>query len=79
MKAKIQKWGNSLAIRIPKPFANEINLENNSNVEISLKDGALIVEPSTSDVDFEALLKKVNKNNIHTLVDFGPPRGKEML
>jgi antitoxin MazE len=79
MKAKIQKWGNSLAIRIPKPFANEIHLENNSSVEITLKDGALVVEPFSVELDFDALLKKVNKKNLHKLVDFGPPIGREIL
>ncbi|MBF0546363.1 MAG: AbrB/MazE/SpoVT family DNA-binding domain-containing protein [Candidatus Riflebacteria bacterium] len=79
MKGKIQKWGNSLAIRIPKPFANEIHLENNSSVEISLKDGAIVVEPSADEIDFDDLLKKVNKSNLHKLIDFGPPCGKEII
>ncbi len=78
MKGKIQKWGNSLAIRIPKPFANEINLTNNSEVEISLKDGALLVEPSVKEIDLDELLKKVNKKNLHKLIDFGPPVGREI-
>ncbi|KAF1080160.1 MAG: hypothetical protein GQF41_3627 [Candidatus Rifleibacterium amylolyticum] len=78
MKGKVQMWGNSLAIRIPKPFANEIHLTNNSEVEISLKNGALVVEPALEEVDFDKLLEKVNKDNIHKLVDFGPPRGKEV-
>ena len=39
MLAKIQKWGNSLAIRIPKPFALEIGLEQNSLVTVSIEEG----------------------------------------
>ncbi len=78
MKAKIQKWGNSLAIRIPKAFATEIRLENHSVVDISLKDGALLIEPSTDDIDFGALLDKVNRRNVHKLVDFGRPVGREI-
>jgi antitoxin MazE len=78
MKGKVQMWGNSLAIRIPKPFANEIHLTNNSEVEISLKNGVLVVEPASKEVDFDELLEKVDKDNIHKLVDFGPPRGKEV-
>lgn len=78
MKAKVQMWGNSLAIRIPKPFATEIHLKNNSEVEISLKNGVLVVEPASEEIDFDRLLEQVNKENIHKLADFGKPRGKEV-
>ncbi|MEW6712395.1 MAG: AbrB/MazE/SpoVT family DNA-binding domain-containing protein [Candidatus Riflebacteria bacterium] len=78
MKGKVQMWGNSLAVRIPKAFANEIHLTNNSEVEISLKNGVLQVEPVLEEVDFEKLLEKVNEDNLHELVDFGMPRGKEV-
>lgn len=78
MKGRIQKWGNSLAIRIPKPFANEIKLDNNSEVEISIKDGALIIEPKIKEIDLDELLSRVNKKNLHKLLDFGPPVGREV-
>ncbi len=78
MKGKVQMWGNSLAIRIPRAFANEIHLANNSEVEISLKNGVLQVEPLSEEVDFDKLLEKVNEDNLHELVDFGAPRGKEV-
>ena len=45
MKARIQKWGNSLALRIPKLFAAEIHLEQGTLVEVSLHDGKLLVTP----------------------------------
>ena len=78
MKGKIQKWGNSLAIRIPKPFANEIKLNTNSEVEISIKNGALLIEPSIKEIDLDELLSRVNKKNLHKLIDFGPPVGREI-
>lgn len=78
MKGKVQMWGNSLAIRIPRAFANEIHLANNSEVEISLKNGVLQVEPVSEEVDYDKLLEKVNEDNLHELVDFGAPRGKEV-
>lgn len=77
MKTRIQKWGNSLAIRIPKAFAIEVNLENHSEVDISLQDGALVIEPTSGEVDFDSLLNKVNKKNRHGLIEFGPPVGRE--
>ena len=45
MQTKIQKWGNSLALRIPKPFALEIGLDQNSVVEVSISEGKLLLEP----------------------------------
>ena len=78
MKGKIQKWGNSLAIRIPKPFASEIKLNNNSEVEISIKNGALLIEPSIKEINLDELLSRVNKKNLHKLIDFGPPVGREI-
>ena len=44
MKTRVQKWGNSLALRIPKSFAEEVGLRANSAVELSLVDGALVVQ-----------------------------------
>ena len=46
MKIRVQKCGNSLALRIPKSFAAEVGLDSNSSVEISLRDGKLVVVPS---------------------------------
>ena len=43
MRTRIQKWGNSLALRIPKSFAAEVKLEQGSEIEVSLVDGKLVV------------------------------------
>ena len=45
MKARIQMWGNSLALRIPKALAEEVHVQLNTQVEISLVDGKIVVEP----------------------------------
>jgi len=57
MKGKVQTWGNSLAIRIPRAFANAIHLTNNSEVEISLKNGVLQFELVSEEADFDKLLE----------------------
>ena len=48
MRTKVQKWGNSLALRIPKTFAHDAQLENDSTVELSLVDGQIIIKPVTA-------------------------------
>jgi antitoxin MazE len=66
MKTRVQKWGNSLAVRIPKSFASDLGLENNSPVDIGLEEGALIIKPNRDRTwDLDALLAKVTGENIH--------------
>jgi antitoxin MazE len=45
MLTKVQKWGNSLALRIPKAFALDAQLKNDSVVEVSLVDGQIVIKP----------------------------------
>jgi len=78
MKARIQKWGNSLALRIPKSFAMHSNIEQGSVVDLSLDNGRLIVEPAQEQYSLEELLARVTKTNLHSEVDFGLPVGKEV-
>lgn len=79
MLTKIQKWGNSLALRIPKTFALDANLENDSTVEISLVEGKIVVKPvSAPQWSLDELLAGINKNNIHQEVDSGEPVGNEV-
>jgi len=79
MLTKVQRWGNSLALRIPKVFALDAQLENDSFVEISLVDGQIIVKPVSAPTwSLEELLAGVNKNNIHHEVDTGFAVGNEV-
>ncbi|MCI0485919.1 MAG: AbrB/MazE/SpoVT family DNA-binding domain-containing protein [Blastocatellia bacterium] len=66
MRVQIQKWGNSLALRIPKSFANESNIEQGSLVDLSVIEGKLIVVPvSEPEYTLDELLAGVTKENIH--------------
>jgi len=78
MRTRIQKWGNSLALRIPKAFATEVQLAQDALVEVSLEDGKLVVSPVLEpSFTLEELLAKVTKKNIHREVDSGSAVGKE--
>jgi len=79
MHAKVQKWGNSLALRIPKAFAVDTQLENDSMVEISVVGGQIIIKPVVKpDWTLEELLAGISKENIHNEVDTGLPTGNEI-
>jgi antitoxin MazE len=78
MLTKVQKWGNSLAFRIPKAFAVDARLENNSVVEMSLVEGRIVVKPMTAPAwTLEKLLAGVKESNLHHEVDTGAAVGKE--
>jgi len=79
MKTRIQKWGNSLALRIPKSFAAETHLEQGTLVEVSLQNGTLLVTPLPQPaITLEALLQDVTPQNLHHEVDTGPAVGGEV-
>ena len=79
MKTRIQKWGNSLALRIPKSFAEETHLEQGTIVEVSLHEGTLRVTPlSQPPLTLEELLQQVTPQNLHHEVDTGPAVGGEV-
>lgn len=77
MQAKVQKWGNSLAIRIPKAFATEAHLEQDTPVEVSLRDGELIIVPVKPAYTLEGLLAQVTNQNIHAEQEIGLAVGRE--
>lgn len=80
MRSQVQKWGNSLGLRIPKSFAVEVGLEQGSPVELSLTGGTLVVAPIVATEEtLDDLLAQVTDENLHGEVDFGPPVGKEAL
>ena len=79
MLTKVQKWGNSLALRIPKEFALDAQLENDSTVEVSLVDGQIVIKPISTPVwTLEQLLSGVNSSNIHHETDTGDAIGNEI-
>jgi antitoxin MazE len=78
LNTKVQRWGNSLAVRIPKSFAEEVGLMDGSPVEMRLVDGGLLVEPvSTRPLSLDELLDGVTESNLHSEVDTGPAQGSE--
>lgn len=79
MQSKVQRWGNSLAVRIPKPFANDVGLREDSSVEISVVDGGLVILPSAAPpLSLRELLADVTDENIHTEISTGPALGNEV-
>lgn len=79
METKIQKWGNSLGVRIPKTIAEEAGIEPGSVVQLSMKNGSLVMKPARrKKYKLEDFVRRITPENVHEEVDFGAPVGKEI-
>jgi len=78
MRTKIQKWGNSLGLRIPKSFAQEVEVEAGSPVDISVDRGRLIIRLARYPVyRLEDLVSGITKKNLHEEIPTGDATGRE--
>ena len=79
MIANIQKWGNSLALRIPKVLAEEVHVQDGASVDMTIEDGRLVIAPKSNITEsLASLLERVTPENLHGEVDFGEPVGREV-
>lgn len=79
MRSKIQQWGDSLAFRIPKAFAEEIGLRRHTDVDVAVDGGKLVIFPTRElEPTLEELLAEVHDENLHREIVTGPPVGKEV-
>ena len=81
MKTKAQKWGNSLAVRVPSDVAQEIGLHPDDTLEIEVVKGKIVLTPASrrtpARYDLGALVKRINPRNRYREIDFGKPQGRE--
>ncbi len=79
MRTRVQKWGNSLALRIPKPLADQAHITQGSLVEIKVVDDVLRIELVAPEAyTLDALLEGVTEENMHEEIDTGEAQGKEV-
>jgi len=70
----LRKWGNSLAIRLPKPLLDLVDLREGSQLEISIDRERLILSPvKKPKYTLDELLAQVTPENLHGEIDFGMP------
>lgn len=78
MRTKIQKWGNSLGLRIPKSFAEEASLEEGSAVDLSIENKSLVVKAlPKKQFDLTQLVSAISDDNLHEEVATGEAVGRE--
>jgi antitoxin MazE len=79
MRTKIKRWGNSLAVRIPKLLADKAGLRVNSSVEISVFEGQIVIVPTAKKAyTLAELLANFSEDQRHEVVDLGDAQGNEV-
>jgi antitoxin MazE len=78
MKTTIQRWGNSLAVRVPKTLAQETGFDEGDEVDLRADEDRIVVErPQPKHYRLGDLLAGVTKANRHAAVDLGARAGRE--
>jgi antitoxin MazE len=78
MRTRVQKWGNSLAVRIPKALALGVSLEQDTEVELEIQAGRLVVRKVIPrEYSLDELLDEVTPGNLHGETETGAPVGRE--
>ena len=77
VRTRVQKWGNSLAVRIPRGFAAETGIAEGSEVEMTLEEGGIRLALVSGSFELGDLLSRVTPDNLHGEEDWGPPAGGE--
>lgn len=78
MQTTVQKWGNSLAIRIPGAFSRETGLKAGLPVDISLENETIVIKPIRKKYVLKELLDEVHESNLHGEIYTGDPKGREI-
>lgn len=79
MHVRVQKWGNSLAVRIPKPLAEDAEVREGTLLNLAVSEGKVVATPvHKKKYSLKQLLAKVNRKNLHEEIDFCPSVGREI-
>ena len=78
MVTKIQQWGNSLGLRIPKSLASQLAIANGQQVELGIENDCLVVRPLKKEYRLSEMLAAITPENRHDEVDFGRAMGREI-
>jgi len=78
--ATIQKWGNSLAVRIPAALANQLDVAEGAQVQLEVRDGEFVVRLlARRRLNLKDLLCDCQPSQLHGETDFGPDVGREVI
>jgi antitoxin MazE len=76
-QAQVVRWGNSLAVRIPKNVADAARLAEGDNLVLEVSAPGLVEIKAVQHPSLEQLLARITPDNVHHEVDWGKPVGNE--
>jgi antitoxin MazE len=81
MVTKVQKWGNSQGLRLPKQILADASIAVGDDVDVAVRDGVIVIAPVKrvrGKQDLKALLAGIPKDYQAEEVDWGKPVGREV-
>ena len=78
-KAQLAKWGNSLAVRIPKAVAEQVRLQEGDGILIEVSEGQIRLCPAERIPTLAELVAQITPENRPNETDWGPEVGKEIV
>ena len=81
MITKVQKWGNSQGLRLSKELLSDVDIEVGDAVDVSVRDGALVITPVRrvrGRLDLVQLVREIPADYQPQEADWGPPVGREV-
>lgn len=77
MAVTLQKWGNSVGVRLPKPMLEQVGLEEGAQVDVLVEGDHLVIRRKR--LRLADLLAECKPENRPDPVDWGPPVGRELI
>ncbi|MEL6273423.1 MAG: AbrB/MazE/SpoVT family DNA-binding domain-containing protein [Chloroflexota bacterium] len=77
MKMTVNRWGNSLGIRLPRTITEQLDLQDGAVVDVELRDDEIVIKRRRYTLD--DMLSQITPENVHEETDWGTPTGKEQL
>jgi len=77
MTTQIAKWGNSLGLRLSKAVAEEAALGEGDRVDVSVRNGTILIRPSRRTYSLDELVSGITAKNRHDESDWSAPTGRE--
>lgn len=78
MTTKLQKWGNSLGVRIPKEVLKKAKFKDGKSVFVQNFGDSILITAKSKEETLDDLLSKITPENIHEEIDWGGPVGNEI-
>jgi antitoxin MazE len=77
-RARVVRWGNSQAVRIPRAILDQVRVRQGEELEIVVENGRIALVPTNPKLTLESLVAAITPENRHDKTGWGPPVGNEI-